>query len=247
MSCDRTWWTVLWLFVSLHNVNHGVPEENSEFDFFLAHNTDTQNLSPILYIDENSFVVDVTLYHIVNFLGHCSVPMFSVQKVSRRHLDILTLEGQYTVLPQNVRIQLHSDTVAYPGRTEPLKMEELIVREGRGTSLKNLASSTSLKNLTTTYTTAEAWNSCCMLSFCIALLMQGCFHKPFKYILFQYTYVAYVGGLGVVCWPLVPKFAGSNPAEAVRFLGWKNPQHAFLRGEVKLRSHVVDLRHVKDP
>jgi len=91
--------------------------------------------------------------------------MFSVQKVSRRHLDILTLEGQYTVLPQNVRIQLHSDTVAYPGRTEPLKMEELIVREGRGTSLKNLASSTSLKNLasstslknlTTTYTTAEA-------------------------------------------------------------------------------------------
>jgi len=27
------------------------------------------------------------------------------------------------------------------------------------------------------------------------------------------------GGLGVVCWPLVPKFAGSNPAEAVGFLG----------------------------
>ena len=25
------------------------------------------------------------------------------------------------------------------------------------------------------------------------------------------------GGLGVACWPLVPKFAGSNPAEAVRF------------------------------
>ena len=23
------------------------------------------------------------------------------------------------------------------------------------------------------------------------------------------------GGLGVACWPLVPKFAGSNPAEAV--------------------------------
>ena len=34
---------------------------------------------------------------------------------------------------------------------------------------------------------------------------------------------------GVACWPLVPKFAGSNPAEAVRFLGRKNPQHAFLR------------------
>ena len=34
--------------------------------------------------------------------------------------------------------------------------------------------------------------------------------------------------LGVACWPLVPKFAGSNPAEAVGFLGRKNPQHAFL-------------------
>jgi hypothetical protein len=37
------------------------------------------------------------------------------------------------------------------------------------------------------------------------------------------------GGLGVACWPLVPKFAGLNPAEAVGFLGRKNPQHAFLR------------------
>ena len=37
------------------------------------------------------------------------------------------------------------------------------------------------------------------------------------------------GGLGVACWPLVPKFAGSNPAEAVGSLGQKNPQHAFLR------------------
>ena len=37
------------------------------------------------------------------------------------------------------------------------------------------------------------------------------------------------GGLGVACWPLVPKFAGSNPAEAMGFLGRKNPQHAILR------------------
>ena len=37
------------------------------------------------------------------------------------------------------------------------------------------------------------------------------------------------GGLEVACWPLVPKFAGSNPAEAVGFSGRKNPQHAFLR------------------
>ena len=36
------------------------------------------------------------------------------------------------------------------------------------------------------------------------------------------------GGLEVACWPSVPKFAGSNPAEAVG------------------RSHVADLRHVKD-
>ena len=28
----------------------------------------------------------------------------------------------------------------------------------------------------------------------------------------------FVPGLGVACWPLVPKFAGSNPAEAVGFL-----------------------------
>jgi hypothetical protein len=33
----------------------------------------------------------------------------------------------------------------------------------------------------------------------------------------------------VECWPLVPKFAGSNPAEAVEFFGRNNPQQAFLR------------------
>jgi len=36
------------------------------------------------------------------------------------------------------------------------------------------------------------------------------------------------GGLEVACWPLVPNFAGSHPAEAVGFLGRKNPQRAFL-------------------
>ena len=30
-------------------------------------------------------------------------------------------------------------------------------------------------------------------------------------------------------WPLAPKFAGSNLAEAIGFFGHKNPQHAFLR------------------
>jgi hypothetical protein len=33
----------------------------------------------------------------------------------------------------------------------------------------------------------------------------------------------------LACWPLVPKFAGSNPAKVVGFFGRKNPQHAFLR------------------
>jgi len=37
------------------------------------------------------------------------------------------------------------------------------------------------------------------------------------------------GGLEVAYWPLVPKFAGSHPAEAVGFLRRKNPQRAFLR------------------
>ena len=37
----------------------------------------------------------------------------------------------------------------------------------------------------------------------------------------HYLVVNGFGGLGVACWPLVPKFAGSNPAEAVGFLGAK--------------------------
>jgi hypothetical protein len=43
-----------------------------------------------------------------------------------------------------------------------------------------------------------------------------------------YVYSGF-GGLEVACWPLVPKLAGSNPAEAVGFFGRKIPQHAFLR------------------
>jgi len=38
------------------------------------------------------------------------------------------------------------------------------------------------------------------------------------YICIRYNSVSGFGGLGVACWPLVPKFAGSNPAEAVGFL-----------------------------
>ena len=48
-------------------------------------------------------------------------------------------------------------------------------------------------------------------------------------LIFYIFYSNLSRGLGVACWPLVPKFAGSNPAEAVGFLGRKNPQHAFLR------------------
>ena len=44
-----------------------------------------------------------------------------------------------------------------------------------------------------------------------------------------YIYIFDFGGLGVACRPLVPKFAGSNPAEAIGFLERKNSQHAFLR------------------
>jgi hypothetical protein len=44
-----------------------------------------------------------------------------------------------------------------------------------------------------------------------------------------FLYLSQIGGLEIACWPLVPKFAGSHPAEAFGFLGRKNPQHAFLR------------------
>jgi hypothetical protein len=53
------------------------------------------------------------------------------------------------------------------------------------------------------------------------------------------------GGAEVVCWPLIPKFVGSNPAEAVGFLkGDKNPQHAFLRkGSKILAARVGTIRN----
>jgi hypothetical protein len=37
------------------------------------------------------------------------------------------------------------------------------------------------------------------------------------------------GGLEVACWHLIPKFAGSHPAEDVGFLGRKNPENGFFR------------------
>ena len=41
------------------------------------------------------------------------------------------------------------------------------------------------------------------------------------------------GGIGIACWPLVPKFVGSNPAEAVGFLGRKILSTPSFGGEVK--------------
>jgi len=67
-------------------------------------------------------------------------------------------------------------------------------------------------------------------------------------ITLSYNQKSVFGGLEVACWPLVPKFSGSHQAEAVGFVGRKNPQHAFLwKGKQSRRSHVVALRHVKDP
>jgi hypothetical protein len=50
--------------------------------------------------------------------------------------------------------------------------------------------------------------------------------------IFNYTCSGF-GGLEDACWRLVPKFAGSNPAEAIGFFRAQNPQHAFLRGGSK--------------
>ena len=56
-----------------------------------------------------------------------------------------------------------------------------------------------------------------------------------------------IGGLEVACWPLVPKFAGSNPAEAVGFLRAKKSSARLpSEGKYSRLSHVADLRHVKD-
>jgi hypothetical protein len=46
----------------------------------------------------------------------------------------------------------------------------------------------------------------------------------------------------------LPKFAGSNPAEAVGFFRAKESSARLPSEGYKNRgSHVVDLRHVKDP
>ena len=55
----------------------------------------------------------------------------------------------------------------------------------------------------------------------------------FPNIFFYFALLIISGFGGLVVSMLVPKIAGSIPAEAVGFFGRKNPQHAFLGGEVK--------------
>ena len=50
-----------------------------------------------------------------------------------------------------------------------------------------------------------------------------------------YYSISGFGGLGVACWPLVPKFVGSNPAEAVGFFRAKK---SFLRRGSKAVGHI---------
>ena len=57
----------------------------------------------------------------------------------------------------------------------------------------------------------------CFFSFLTAMCWPD---AHWVFIIFCKGYCHYIGfgGLEVACWPLVPKFAGSNPAEAVGFL-----------------------------
>jgi hypothetical protein len=52
----------------------------------------------------------------------------------------------------------------------------------------------------------------------------------------------------LACWPLVHKIAGSNPAEAVWFFGWKKSSECLpSEGKQSCLPNVADLRHVKQP
>jgi hypothetical protein len=55
------------------------------------------------------------------------------------------------------------------------------------------------------------------------------FHLQTKLVKFNVTLDGF-GGLEDACWPLVTKFACSNPSD---FSGRKNPKHAFLRRGTK--------------
>jgi hypothetical protein len=60
----------------------------------------------------------------------------------------------------------------------------------------------------------------------IYIYMYGAPYKARNFnVVYIWTCVWQSGFGGLV----VPKIGGSNPAEAVRFFGRKNPQHTFLR------------------
>jgi len=61
-----------------------------------------------------------------------------------------------------------------------------------------------------------------------------------KFTVYVLTYG--FGGLGVACWSLVPKFAGSNPAEAVGFLGRKKSFGGEVKPSVPCRRFVARKR-----
>ena len=81
-----------------------------------------------------------------------------------------------------------------------------------------------------------------ILVHCLALntvvCLRMCFdatvhHCQYRSTLNQYTLTTSdLRGLEVACWPLVPKFTGSNPAEAVGFLRAKKSS-AHLPSEGK--------------
>ena len=76
-------------------------------------------------------------------------------------------------------------------------------------------------------------NPVILLSSWINMTFVSCFgiKKKLTYCMFVSLGLSGFGGLEVACWPLVPKFAGSNPAEAVGFLRVnKNPQHVGGHG-----------------
>jgi len=56
-------------------------------------------------------------------------------------------------------------------------------------------------------------------------IQNSCLVFKFFYASYSIFFLTFIlrgfGGLEVACWPLVPKFAGSHPAEAVAFLGRK--------------------------
>ena len=82
---------------------------------------------------------------------------------------------------------------------------------------------------------ANSVNFLCILSFCQltnlsngnALLYTRMWHSV-MYVIVRSALRGF-GGLEIACWPLVPKYAGSNPAEAVGFCRAKK----FLPSEGK--------------